>query len=367
MNIRFLGRAVRLLLSIILVALFAMLVSATIFGWALTTSLTSADAYHDLIEETRLGDRTAGLIAASFFSYLLTTDDGTFSLNIDLQDWEAATKLVLPDGWLAARLHETVDTTFTWLESDDESLPQFKLSLNPVIQALRGQQGAAAVLPLLEKIRPCRSDENDLYILRDNLVSCLPVNQDLTGIAQAVSLALADRLPAEVSVRDLYQQGRLGNEAIYTFNRIQAGREVVAVWVRFSMAVTLLILCLWCLLYSSAPARVLGTLRIPLLVASGLSLLLWLGLNLFVQFGLDPFITTRLPYLQAEHQSLVVDLLKAINHSITWRWLVSSLILLGLALAAHLLFIGYKRYASRPGRESVQSLQARQRIRRQFR
>ena len=86
---------------ILLVVLFACLVTITFIGWSVTNSLKDPNTYQDLIQQTRLAERGRGLLADFLVSYALSSGlaNTAFLGDFPAQTWETVAHILLPVDW----------------------------------------------------------------------------------------------------------------------------------------------------------------------------------------------------------------------------------------------------------------------------
>lgn len=355
-------------LSFVLIVLFALVVTTTILGRALTNTLTSPGTYDTLFRQTHMAQRGQAIVADFIVSYALRTGEpGSFVEEFPLRTWETVAQVILPVDWLDANLHATAEAVLDWLDDAQSPAPDLTLDLSPVIETLRGPQGSLAILPLLQSVPPCTADVTEFTVLGGGLVSCLPRNQDLTVIAQRIASAIADYLPKEVSVTSLQEAGIVRPETIQAMGQVRARIRALDAALILGVRLSLLILSLCALLQSSSLRRLLKALAVPLYAAGGLSLLLLGIVHAFLRWGLGIAVTTSLPLLSLEAQALLADSVRTLGRIVEGQWLYWSASLVGAALLAHMLSYGLNKVQRRLTREPVEQPRQRQRIRKQFR
>jgi hypothetical protein len=368
--VRFIAELVRRILLVVLLASFALVVTGTLLVNILSNTLLDTGAWHRLIDETQLAARSRTLVADFLVTYSLKASQSTtFLENYPLNTWEGVAEVLLPTEWVQQNLYTVVDTTIGWMKGEQSGLPDFTLDLSPVLSSLQGDQGALAILPLLQNIPACPADSSDAQVMVGDLMSCLPGNKDLTGYASVISSLIAKTLPAEISLSNLESMHLVSSQTYQSLEKVRSAVRGTQSLVQLGLRLSLLLLSLYALLNSPAPRRVFRTLAWPLYAAGGLSLVMLIGWQLFSDLGLGLAITGLFPGTKLEEQALLADMLRFISGSIVRDWLVWIAALIGLAVLIQVLtFVVTKAIQVLKDRRKVEEpAQGPTRLRKQFR
>jgi len=364
-----LGKWLKRIISFLLILLFAFVSTMVILGHVLTERLTSVTTYDNLIQQTGLAERGRGLLADFLVSYALSSGlaNAAFLGDFPAQTWETVAQILLPVDWLENNLQEVTRSALDWLGNTEYQVPQFTIDLSPIIQALRGPQGALAVLPLLQDIPTCAPDVKEIVIMEGSLVSCLPGTQDITPIGRTIARSVANFILIEVSFTTLQQVGIVTPQTIQMMGEIRDGIHAVDLLLVVGFRLSLLILCFYAVLHSASSRALLAALPAPLFVAGSLSLALLGIFQAFLGLGLELSMTAFFPGLKPEAQALLVDLVRTASQGLKKQWLYGSLILLAAGLVLYLLKLSVEWARARRALKSEAHPEARPRIRKQYR
>jgi len=368
--VHFIAELARRILLVVLLVSFALVVTVTLLVYTSSNTLLDPGQWRQLIDETQLAARSSTLVADFLVTYSLkASQSAAFLQDYPLNTWEGVAEVLLPEEWVQENLYSIVDTAIDWLLGEQSGLPNFTLDLSPVLSALQGDQGALAILPLLQDIPACPADSSGAQILVGDLMNCLPENKDLTGYAAVISSLIAKTLPAEVSLATLEAMQLVSSHTYQSAEKIRSGVRGTESLVQLGFRLALLLLSLYALLNSPSPRRVFRTLAWPLYAAGGLSLVVLIGWQLFADLGLGLAITGLLPGTKLEVQSLLADVLRFISGSIAQEWLVWIAALFGLAILIQALtFVATKVIqAVKDRRKGEEEVQGQPRLRKQFR
>jgi hypothetical protein len=197
------------------------------------------------------------------------------------QDLDAIAAIVLPRGWLEGQVRHNVDAFFAWLGSD-EPVPDLRLDLVPIRQALMGGGAHRLVKTILDLLPPCTTEEmQELFAALEAgdqgaIPVCSPppaLQEDFvrqaTLLLREQAAALPDSLPLG---GDLLEGGSL-DELLLARDALATARLVLRwLWLipGFLMA--------WLLLINIRSWRGLGLWwGVPLFLGGGQGLLLALG------------------------------------------------------------------------------------------
>ena len=264
-------------------------------------------------------------------------------------------------------LQEITRAALDWLGNTEYQVPQFTIDFSSIIQALRGPQGALAVLPLLQDIPPCAPDVKEIVIMGGSLVSCLPDTQDITPIGRTLARSVANSIMIEVSFTPLQQAGIVTSQTIQVMEKIRGGIRAVDLFLVVGFRLALLILCFYAVLHSASSRALLAALPAPLFVAGSLSLALLGIFQAYLEVGLELSMTAFFPGLKLEAQALLVDLVLTASQGLKKQWLYGSLILLAAGLVLYLLKLSVEWASARRALKPEAQPVPRRRIRKQYR
>jgi hypothetical protein len=355
--------------SVLLMISCVLIISITLFAFSVLSTLRNPRPYVELIHKQDAAERSRGLLVSLFVSYALQSgaSNTSFLADYPLQTWESVAEVLVPKDWLETNAQMVVNAIFDWLDHPDRQAPQFQFDLSPIIQTLRGPQGALAILPLLDNITTCPHQVQEIIIMGDNLVSCLPNNQDITSIAQKISQQVADRILEEVSLTTLQQAQVIQDNTIQIMIKIRQGVYLSDRILNLGFRLSLLAISLYALLHASSLKCLISSLPLLLYLSAGLSLLLLGVTHLFLNFGLSTTLTTVLPYLEPEVKDFLVDSVHSMSRGVEKEWLLVSIGLLSTAIVIQVSVFAIDRLLTRRTHQRFEASAPRKRIRRQFR
>jgi hypothetical protein len=146
------------------------------------------------------------------------------------------------------------------------------------------------MLPLLQNAPDCPAGDTQVTYFGDGVISCLPPGYNLSYFAGAVAGLIAESTPAQIRLNDYLSAPLLAN-----LEKTRQGLWALRSAATFGQRLSLLLLALYALLYSSGLLRLLRALPRPLYAAAILSLLLIAALKGLLAWGLDLLALAALP------------------------------------------------------------------------
>lgn len=359
----------RKIASFLFAILFSVTMTILIVGNLLVETFHNVSARDQIIQQSHLAERSRGLLANFMVSYIIQSEQsqGIQMPQYPLPVWDNVADAILPVEWVEQHLQTNLILLFDWLYDPDLLFPDFYIDFRPVIQSLQSTRGALAILPLMQHIPSCAPNTTTITIMRESLVSCLPRDQDITSIAQAVARWIASTLPGEVSVTRLQLAGMVSPDSFLFLSRIRAGARALDIGLVFVSRLALLFLGFYMLLNSSSPKKLLHSLPLPLIGAGGLSLLLLASVHLVLKYTLTLVTSSLFSHLGSDLQFLIADIIREILQAIRWPWFTSSFLLIIVAVILLLAWLINDRLAKRKQKLPPGRFTQRQRIRKQFR
>jgi hypothetical protein len=359
----------RKIASLAIALIFAASFTIAVLGNLLVNALHDETVRDRLIAQSRISERGRGWMAMVMVSYLATAEGNReFHLpNYSYTVWDSVGELILPSEWLEDHLRLNTKEFVTWLGDPQTSLPAFHLEFSPIKRFLAGPRGGLAILPLLQQVPTCPVGITRVSIMQDSLVTCLPIGQDITVIAQSIAEWIGASIPQEMSMDSLQESGLLPVEEMASLQKLRETSQALEAALILAFRLALLALGLFALLQSASIQRLVKSLPFPLFLAGGFSLACLALAHIFVTFSGNFFISFLFPYLQPELQSSLVDVVNAFYASIQWTWLTRSLYPMAAASLIILLRLAAYRWMLPRLQAKPQPLVRRQRIKRQFR
>ena len=134
----------RILLAVILAALFVIILSAVLVGGEVLCLLNRSDSYITLANQTHLTVRLRGLIASTLINSISKNTPQFMVVDLQKyppQTWDNIAAVLLPTDWLDSNYNHIVQTLLVWLNSDNSALPTFSLDLSPLKKILLSSKG----------------------------------------------------------------------------------------------------------------------------------------------------------------------------------------------------------------------------------
>jgi hypothetical protein len=364
------GGLVRGLLSFVVVLFFILSLTLAIIFYSVVQSLEEPANWERIILQTNLAERSQPLLADFLVSYTLTTgEEDSFIGDFSLQSWQGVADVLFPDAWLEQNAIQTMTIFLGWMDGDQPGLPDIHIDLAPVLETLRGPQGSLAVLPLLQGFEECPPGQGDIVLFADQLVTCLPANQDLTQIGSLVARYIAAMLIPEISLNSLESAGMITPMVYQNFDKARLELAAIQAAIVLGWRGALFLLCVYALLQiGNWPGRSSG-LALPFYLVAGVNLALLVVWHFFLAWGARLSLTMLMPEIELETQALLIDLVKGFSSLIEQRWLLLGAACLVVAVLAHLAFylLGRYQHGVQAARSNTTSGYQRQRIRKQFR
>jgi len=355
--------------SLVLIC-FMMLAPVTIVFNAIVTPLTQAESWHMVVQETRLGERSRSLLAHFVVSSALQSgQQADFVGDFSLRSWESVAEILFPVEWVETSYRETIDAFLGWVHSNQSGYPLVELDLIPVKQTLSGPRGALAVLPLMQGFPSCEPGFSQVTLLADQLITCLPPDQDLTFFAGLIARSIVNYLPNQISLQSLAQAGVLPAQIEKNLEQARSGVKTAQAAAILGMRASLLLFCLYAWLRLTDWLAWLRKLALPLYLAGGLTALLIGTWHFSLAWGGRMAGTMLFSQVDVETQAWMLDGLKAFSSMSEKQALGMALLLVSLGAALHLVaIIAGRRSMHHAAITTIEStLPSRGKFRKQFR
>lgn len=348
-----------LLLLALLVALSSAIAVAT---GAVAHTVAQRETYHEVVAASALVERVPALAADMLLGYG-RTNEGPLAAQVNRhthQAWLSVAETLLLPSWLEESLDELTDDVVNWLESEEAATPDIAISLEPVAAILRSDQGALALLPLLERTPPCEAGDTQPASAPGGLPACLPQGADITLLAAQSASQIAGRLPPVVTFATLQESGLAGDDTVQMLARVKTGRRLLQQAATFALRFAVLTLLLSALARSRSPRTLLRSPAAPLLLGAVLAGGALLALHAALRAAAQQAILGS-----GTMEVVVKDGAAALLQAAQGPWLAGIALLAALALAAASAPPLLARVL--PANEAPSSAPRRQQVRRRFR
>lgn len=360
--------ASRKIVSVFLAILFAAALSVALIGRIFFMVALDQERHLALIEETRLVSRSRGLLANLLVTYALQSEQSDTLLDgYSMRVWESVADAVIDHEWLRSNVDYVAREFFAWFSESETPMPEITIDLRPVNSVLRSPQGALAILPLLGSAQPCAASVSEVSIMSGSLIDCVPDGLDLAVVGMRISERIADYMPAEIALQDLTASEMIRPSTIEAIERVRVQVRAAERGVSLTFRVAILALCLYALLNSASVMRLLQSLRLPLYMASGLTLILLGTAYGLLEFGFPYFASNAFRAFSSDIQVLIVDLARRLGEEILVEWAKLGSVVLGLAVAFHIAVAIISRSTSKAEEIAGDLSIRRSRIRKEFR
>jgi hypothetical protein len=311
-----------------------------IVSWSLVNLISTPTNYSLVLNQSQFAKRSRAPLADFLVSYSATLDMNTaFLKDYPLQVWEDVAGVILPENWIATNADQLSKDFVNWLTDDKVLLPEFTIDLNEPLQELRGPSGALAILPLLENVPECSPDTHTITLMKNGeLVSCLPLQNNLTDIAQTNAQIIASVLPTSISTASLDQAGIITPELFIDLTRVRLIYKALTDFTVLSVRLSLLFLGLYLLLNISGGK--LSWRRLPwiFLVTSLLTILAGGFLWVMVSWPNSPLISGFTIGFQSEISAFLQDLVRSTAKLLVKDWIYAAMAFLGISILFFILF-----------------------------
>ena len=331
-----LARSLRVALSIVLLVCFVLLGSVVLIGFGLRDTVLQPGFSNSLLQNDQSLEQAQLFLARNIIQYAMFQTQSTWPVRtLPANDWQQIADNIAPKDWTYDSLKGFTEAAMDWMEHGDDMLPDYQFNLQPAKSSLSGNQGALMILPFMQLLPACQGDVSNFIFQENGLVNCIPSVSDQTNAATQMAGLLAQRLPDQVSLQELYQQGFLPNHIVANSLGARAVWRYVEEAMRMSLRPVLLLLSFYLLLNASSLYRLLRSASFALLMVGGLILViigvLALGPSLF---GFD----LRLPMPSGSSpavESFIYFLLSTSLPPLAIRWLqiAAALVVAGVVLA----------------------------------
>jgi hypothetical protein len=200
-----------------------------------------------------------------------------------------------------------------------------------------------------------------------NLIDCLPDGTDLAVIGTRISERIAGYLPSEIALSDLTSSQIVRPTTIEAIERLRLQVQIARSGTSMAFRIAILALSLYALLNSSSIMRLTKSLRLPLYMASGLTLLLLGVAYALLEYGLPYLASSGFKAFGSDIQALILDFVGRLGGEGIKKWAKLGLAMLGLAVAIHIAGTSIARSAGEAQEIRADREIRRSRIRKEFR
>jgi hypothetical protein len=274
----------RILLAILALVTFACVTTIELFGWSLNRALTNPVTYTRMIQQTDLVAEGRVYMAGVFAKVAEEKAQALPLFNqVPQEGWQAMAEMLLPEPWVEKTVSDVVQAMVTWLENENQALPEITIDFKPIQDNLRSQQGVEAVLVLAQYFPTCTGNAGLLDLFKIATLKCIPKGIDLTPFAALVAGAVADVLPSQIVVSTSTQAGTLSPGVSAGFIKLHSAYQLIKPGLSLGLRLSLLSLSAYGLLTSVSLRRFLRTSPLPFYAAGILSIALIFFGSLFLQ------------------------------------------------------------------------------------
>lgn len=354
---------IRRLLAFLVLLLWVMSVTVDLFGRALQTTALNKDSYTIVLQSTQLVSRVRYLAADILMSSIShSTTTSPFFKTIPATDWDMAFDYFLPQTWVVQVINSFYTSSLGWIMDSSRPLPDVMVDLHPVKEAIQSPNGILGILQLMQNAPTCINARNSITLWGEDIITCLPPANNLTVYSRMFAAGIANGMVHQETISRL-----LNFNAQTVFSKVRTGLVAYQWALQTLDHLSLFLLCLFALLNSISLRRLLSSLKWPFYAAGGFSLLL-LGARVLLVMVDRNYVLGLFPAeLQAETQSLLLDIIVAITGIISQYWLPWAIGLLILGMVIHGLDIVVEQTARRSKGQMHATTERPLRIRRQFR
>ena len=268
----------RILLSILVLQAFACATSIEFFGWSLNRSLTNTVTYTNMIQQTNLLGEGRIYLTGVFANMAQEKAQGIPLLNrVPQEGWQAMVEMLLPEPWVEKTVNDGVQAMVTWMQNENQALPEIMIDLTPIKDNLRSQQGVNAVLLLAQYLPTCTWSESLLDLFKLATLQCVPKGADLTPVATLIADTFADLFPSQIIISTSSQATMLSPIAFIGF-KLHSAYQLYKAVLPLGLSLSLLFLSVYGLLNSVSLRRLLRASPWPFYAAGILTItLVFLG------------------------------------------------------------------------------------------
>jgi hypothetical protein len=294
-------------LTLVVGTAFVAAAVVTVIGESLRDVALDRTMYLRLVSQLQSNRSFRGLVARALITNSSPiTQAGIVSLDFPADAWETLAESLIPPTWMADNATKVVEALLDWVGQADAVLPDLEIDLTPIIDRLLSREGPLSILPMIANAPACPPGTNEIVLMGEQLLSCLPMGQDLSVLALQLATLAADALPERISLNDLRGLGILGPSTDDALIYARAGIQVLDREVVMSSWLSIALLLLHITLQGSSVAALRQSLRLPLVSAGGITLAIG-GIGLvFVHPGLDYLVFRIAPGLEPPVRELLV-------------------------------------------------------------
>jgi len=210
----------RFILSLVFI-MIVLVVSYTILIQAFYINFHVPDEVQSILTNANFGIRSRPVIADLIFMYSVNTkSNNSFLHELPLDTWESVAEIIFPAEWIQETTDSIINSLWVWLNNPAANLPEISINLSQPLKILRSQQGALAVLPLLQNIPFCKNEIVSINNFSSELPECLPTDINYVGTSQIIARSFSNSIIEKIDLTVLNSQGYLTSNTIKTINDI---------------------------------------------------------------------------------------------------------------------------------------------------
>ncbi|OGO20740.1 MAG: hypothetical protein A2Z14_16625 [Chloroflexi bacterium RBG_16_48_8] len=336
--------ALKALISLLLLILFAFIASVTILGYVIRQELSVAN-YESYFLNINLGERLTPQITQVIFTFAMQQAGVKPSYyRLPLDKWEYIGDKVLSDGWANASLKKLFIDIRSNLMNDQLLLNEYTIDLNPFIQSLRSNQGSLSILPLIERTTPCDFDEDPVLFTRGRLINCIPEDDDMSDIAQVIRIGLANALPDDVSIETLLDSGALYPAVLYSLEPLVPIKMTLDKGIIFGYRLSLALLFFYLFISISSLEKIPRALIMPFMMTGILSLLVYGFVRLYAIKTIGDSINAYYADWDPAFGDLLTVLIEVVSTKVGELWIQRICIIFAVMLCLSLLLFVFIRW-----------------------
>lgn len=314
--------SLRILFFLILISI-VLVVNFTILIQAFYINFHTPDPVQSILTNANFGIRSRPVIADLIFMYSVDTkSSNSFLHELPLDTWESVAEIIFPAGWIQETTDSIIDSFWTWLNNPTTNLPEISINLSQPLNILRSQQGALAVLPILQNIPFCKNEIFSLDIFSNELPECLPANINYVETSQMIAMSFSNSIIEEVDLTVLNSQGYISQNTIKTIYDIQNIYSTMTKSRIYALVLSVLLFLIYCGLKLKQSTKMVSSIFLPLILAGLFSFFLIFIVWAFMHWGWNLFITFNLIYLDSSIFNLINDLGIQLSNLILKSWLI---------------------------------------------
>ncbi|MBW6473336.1 MAG: hypothetical protein K0B14_09455 [Anaerolineaceae bacterium] len=212
------------------------------------------------------------------------------------------------------------------------NLPDISINLSQPLEILRSQQGALAVLPLLQNIPFCENKIVWLDINPNELPECLPLGINYVETSQKIAISFSDSIMEEIDLTVLNSQGYLTPKTIKMINDIHNIYSILIKSRLHAFTGSILLFLIYSGIKIKQSKKKVKIIFLPLIFAGVFSLILILISWAIMKWGWSLYITFNLVYLDTRIFNLINDLGIQLSNLLLKSWLIYTVIILIVSL-----------------------------------